>query len=588
MITAIDNRGIMAQCWGNSLCRGNAYGDYHHNGNIQQKSDAGIYDYSAPFPAHAVDKIYSPSAELLNSGNQEVEYTAFHKASTIYNSSSERLVIDYGVDQQRMRSRFYTGHVFLQKTKYFAANYEKEVTPSKTREINYISIPYGVLAAYIKENNSAGQMYYLYKDHLGSITNITNSAGTVVESRSFDAWGRLRNPVNWSYTNITPMTLIDRGYTGHEHLFGFDLINMNGRMYDPIIGRMLSPDPYVQGIAGTQGFNRYSYCLNNPLKFSDPTGEHPIIIGIIIGMMVNMAINANQIQSIGQAGCYAMVGLASGALGGMFGVGVGVAQGAILGAAGGFSAGFVAGAGNAWIAGANIQSGLNAGLKGGLLGAAFGVALGGISGGIRANEIGLDPWTGTGVSEFVVGSASETDLAQARQNVNKYNNSPSAEVDSYYLKGRMKSTFNVSEGDFGLNKISTKALPGYGMTETGVYVNLEKGTEVGACFSPKGLFGKPSLHVSPYYTHAGDITFRAVAGHELIHAMHSFLLGPAYQKIYSERVAYSYTSEVYMNAGQYINAAANNSTMLSNLYYGAYPSAYNINVNIPYRFLFIR
>jgi len=48
---------------------------------------------------------------------------------------------------------------------------------------------------------------------------------------------------------------------------------MNGRMCDPIVGRFLSPDPYVQAPDFSQGYNRYSYCLNNPLKYSDPTGE---------------------------------------------------------------------------------------------------------------------------------------------------------------------------------------------------------------------------------------------------------------------------------------------------------------------------
>jgi RHS repeat-associated protein len=78
--------------------------------------------------------------------------------------------------------------------------------------------------------------------------------------------------MTYTYTNIPAMAILDRGYTGHEHLPEFGLINMNGRMYDPMIARFLSPDPYVQE-AGTQGFNRYSYCINNPLKYIDPTGE---------------------------------------------------------------------------------------------------------------------------------------------------------------------------------------------------------------------------------------------------------------------------------------------------------------------------
>ena len=70
-----------------------------------------------------------------------------------------------------------------------------------------------------------------------------------------------------------PELFADRGFTGHEHLKWFNLINMNGRLYDPAVGRFLNVDPYVQMPDYTQNFNRYSYCLNNPLKFTDPDGE---------------------------------------------------------------------------------------------------------------------------------------------------------------------------------------------------------------------------------------------------------------------------------------------------------------------------
>ncbi len=64
----------------------------------------------------------------------------------------------------------------------------------------------------------------------------------------------------------------DRGYTLHEHYDDFDLINMNGRLYDPILGRMLSPDVVIQDEQNSQAYNRYSYCFNNPLRYTDPSG----------------------------------------------------------------------------------------------------------------------------------------------------------------------------------------------------------------------------------------------------------------------------------------------------------------------------
>ena len=63
-----------------------------------------------------------------------------------------------------------------------------------------------------------------------------------------------------------------RGYCGHEMLPDFGLINMNGRVYDPLLGRFLSPDPYVQDPLNPQCYNRYAYCMNNPVNYTDPSG----------------------------------------------------------------------------------------------------------------------------------------------------------------------------------------------------------------------------------------------------------------------------------------------------------------------------
>jgi len=78
------------------------------------------------------------------------------------------------------------------------------------------------------------------------------------EKYSYDAWGRRRNPANWADFNVKTPRLIRQGYTGHEMLDAFGLINMNGRMYDPVIGRILSPDPFVSSPSYTQSYNRYS------------------------------------------------------------------------------------------------------------------------------------------------------------------------------------------------------------------------------------------------------------------------------------------------------------------------------------------
>jgi RHS repeat-associated protein len=116
------------------------------------------------------------------------------------------------------------------------------------------------------------QTRYLHRDHLRSVAGVTDESGAVVESYSYDVWGKRRNS-NWTdaasqlFSTQTP-----RGYTGHEQLDHASLVHMNGRVYDPNIGRMLSPDPFVQFAGYSQSFNRYSYVLNNPLSATDPSG----------------------------------------------------------------------------------------------------------------------------------------------------------------------------------------------------------------------------------------------------------------------------------------------------------------------------
>ena len=106
---------------------------------------------------------------------------------------------------------------------------------------------------------------------LESRTAILDDEGEALQEFSYDAWGNSRDPYTWTGTNAN-RCMFDRGFTGHEMLYDFGLINMNGRCYDPVMSSFLSVDRYVQNPSNSQSFNRYSYCLNNPLKYTDPSG----------------------------------------------------------------------------------------------------------------------------------------------------------------------------------------------------------------------------------------------------------------------------------------------------------------------------
>ena len=128
------------------------------------------------------------------------------------------------------------------------------------------------------------QPYIIGRDHLGSI-NVLSTGGSLQSGGNFDAWG-----------NGSASFYINRGFCGHEHLPDFGLINMNARLYDPVLGRFLSPDPYIQAPDFPSNFNRYAYCLNNPLKYNDRTGElfgidDAVLIAAVLTSVGSMAID---------------------------------------------------------------------------------------------------------------------------------------------------------------------------------------------------------------------------------------------------------------------------------------------------------
>lgn len=224
---------------------------------------------------------------------------------------------------------------------------------------------------------------------------------------SFDAWGNTRDPYTWTgQLFIRPM--FDRGFTGHEHLFGFDLINMNGRVYDPVMSSFLSVDSYVQDPDNSQNFNRYAYCFNNPLKYTDPSGEVAFVDDIIAAAIVGAIINgfvqtaSGNVQNFGQWCLATTIGGVAGAAGawagGAVAMGTGFVGGAVSGGVGGAVGGFANGAGNAWMNGGSFGDGMMCGISAAGSGALGGGIMGGIMGGINAATHDGNFWNGKGTT----------------------------------------------------------------------------------------------------------------------------------------------------------------------------------------------
>ncbi len=297
---------------------------YEANGNILKKTDVSTantgYIYEGPKP-HAVTKVVSPTAAFIEQNQlQNITYTPFNKIESISQpgfGSYVRLDFTYGPDNERRKTFLYktSSPVTPYETRYYFDDFEVRELYHKslTEKIHYLYGPDGMFGIYMLEGGYQ-EYYYIHKDYLGSLTAISDAAGNLVESLSYDPWGRRRNPNNWNDYNVTS-TLFDRGFTGHEHLPQFGLINMNGRVYDPFLARFLSPDPKIGNPENGQNFNRYSYALNNPFKYTDPDGENPLIIAAaLVGGGLNMISNW---QNISKNPWSAIGYFASGAVGGI-------------------------------------------------------------------------------------------------------------------------------------------------------------------------------------------------------------------------------------------------------------------------------
>lgn len=163
--------------------------------------------------------------------------------------------------------------------------YEKEVKDGITEHRHYLQAAgmtfgmaversgTGVIATATDRLKRPTQLTYYQQDHLGSIVVVTDEAGIVIERMAFDPWGKRR--FNTGLTDVNDKVVgvnTDRGFTEHEHLDEVGVIHMNGRLYDPLIGRFMSADPHVTDPYDLRSFNRYSYVWNNPLAMTDPSG----------------------------------------------------------------------------------------------------------------------------------------------------------------------------------------------------------------------------------------------------------------------------------------------------------------------------
>lgn len=261
--------------------------NYDPMGNITSRSDVdagATWTYDATHK-HQVTKVgtetwgytYDANGNMVSRTGHDINWTSYNYPSVINDLGIGEVVsFSYGPDRSAWfeSTRSSSGT----ETAYHVGGLLDIVTSAGVTDYrHYIYAGAEPVAIDSRKSNGTNAFYYLLTDHQGSIAAITNSAGAVVVGESFTAYGSRRNPATWSgapsTTDLTTIAGITRhGYTFQDALGTMGLNDMVGRVQDAITGRFLRPDPILQEPANPQDYNSYSYVVNNPLTFTDPTG----------------------------------------------------------------------------------------------------------------------------------------------------------------------------------------------------------------------------------------------------------------------------------------------------------------------------
>ena len=404
------------------------------NGNITSIDGVGtlIYGGGTGVSPYEVTGL-TPEVGQPSYRQRTVTYNSFDRPATI-SESGYTATLTYNAEGEKVRT-FVTGVDGPERDLvYIGGRYEYDSVYGPMERLYLGGDAYSAPMVLVKIGAMFWTPYQIGRDYLGSITQIADLSGNSYAQYRYDPWGRMVNVSTGApyAPGSEPTLFLGRGFTSHEYLPWFGLINANARLYDPLLGRFLSPDPYVQAPDFSQNYNRYSYCLNNPLKYTDESGEifgiddalFAFMSGAIIGALSGgvMAYKSGA-QGFEEWASYILSGATIGATAAGFGFTAGLfvssmthLGGFIGGALSGMASGAVGGAISGFYNTLLLTSDSSTARRNALLSAGVGALTGGLLGGLGSGYLskrhGGNFWDGIGESvDYIIDPAHLNELS---------------------------------------------------------------------------------------------------------------------------------------------------------------------------------
>ncbi|PTY36451.1 hypothetical protein BGP77_03895 [Saccharospirillum sp. MSK14-1] len=245
--------------------------DYHNNVTFDMDYNyegKRLTDITGTFGSNRLqeDFDYDNNGNVTSLGFYALEYNSRNLLSKVA-SSNRSDTTEYWYDENGTRYKRTAKIENIVTNTFMMDGYERVESGGWVEHRHYI----GSNTLLTTNDFGSKTQQHFIRDHIGSIVAVVDDEGSVLQRKRYTVFGE--EIETFTASGLPQMLgITEKGFTNHEHIPGFQLIHMGGRLYHPRLGRFLQADIVIQNTKAPVNFSRYAYVMNNPLGYTDPSG----------------------------------------------------------------------------------------------------------------------------------------------------------------------------------------------------------------------------------------------------------------------------------------------------------------------------